>query len=106
MSQLLKKNASYISLLLQTENKKQAYALLQTATPEQTRALSEIAFNLLRLPLGDEAAGEVRNKRKLLKRLSDKDINTKLKSSLIANHRKLMIDVLHPVTEEILKLLQ
>ena len=48
MSQdLVQKNESFIKLLCNTKSDEQRQALLDTATPSQVRALSELSLNLL-----------------------------------------------------------
>ena len=44
---LLKKHKSFIHLLCETLSKEQRQVLLDTATPGQIRALSELSLNLL-----------------------------------------------------------
>ena len=44
---LLKKNKSFIRLLCRTHSKVQRQALIDTATPSQIRAISELSLNLL-----------------------------------------------------------
>ena len=45
--ELLKKNKAFIDLLLKTKSFEQRQALLDTATPSQIRAISELCLNLL-----------------------------------------------------------
>ena len=44
---LLKKNKPFIKLLLETKSKEQRQILLDTATPSQSRTISELSLNLL-----------------------------------------------------------
>lgn len=104
MSETVRVNEAYLTLLLNTPSKKQAVLLLSSATKEQIHALSEIALNLLHLPLGKEASKEVNKRRRLLEKLADKKLSFKRKGQLIKKHHRSMIDVLHPVREQILRL--
>ena len=47
MSNCLKNNLSFLKLLRETESEDQRQALLETATPSQIRALTEICHNIL-----------------------------------------------------------
>ena len=50
---LLKKHKSFIRLLCETQSKEQRQALLDTATPGQIRAISELSLNLLHQHCGN-----------------------------------------------------
>ena len=47
MCKNLKENLPFLQLLAQTKSDSQRYALLETATPSQVRALSEISHHVL-----------------------------------------------------------
>ena len=46
MSDAIKNNKAFLDLLCKTKSEEQRQALLDTATPGQIRALSEVALNL------------------------------------------------------------
>ena len=50
---LLKKHKSFIDLLCETHSKEQRQALLDTASPGQIRAISELSLNLLHQHCGN-----------------------------------------------------
>ena len=49
MCENLKENLAFLQLLAQTKSDSQRYALLETATPSQVRALSEISLHVVKL---------------------------------------------------------
>lgn len=93
MKLLVKDNADFISLLLNTTFI-QAQALLDTATKEQVQVLTQIARNLLQIPLESEAKEVVEKNTKILKRLADTDKSLRKRAALIGTHRKKLITIL------------
>ena len=105
MSKLLKKNADYLSLLLRTHSHKQAIALLVTATTDQIQAISEIALNLVNLPLSGEAEAQVNKRRRFLERIGNNHSSLKARARLLKRNHRILLEILHPVTGQILRLL-
>ena len=60
--ELLFKNKAFIDLLLKTKSFEQRQALLDTATPSQIRAISELCLNLLHERAGKIEEGLEREK--------------------------------------------
>ena len=58
----LRKHRSFIELLCETKSTEQRQALLDTATPSQIRAISELSLNLLHERGGGIPAGPEREK--------------------------------------------
>ena len=106
MVSALRDHSAFLTLLLQTPSRKQAFAIINTATPKQIQVLGEIALNLLTLPLTKNAAAEVKRKTRMLKRLSDSTLSIKRKHELLKRHQQDVLDVLYPVTTQLLELLQ
>ena len=85
MSENLIENKHFLALLLST-SREQAIALLQTVTKEQLLLISEIAQNILHLPLPKKAKYYVTKKKKLLERIASKQLSRSKKSSLISKN--------------------
>lgn len=71
MSKLVQQHRDFIHLLLNT-SRDQASALLDTITPEQVLLFSEIAFNLLQLPLSKKGQALVNKHKKLFEFIASK----------------------------------
>ena len=104
MSKLLQSNTSFLRLLFETV-KKQALLLLKNTTPTQALALSEIAFNLLDLPLSSDQEKGVTKHKKILKRLSKKKTSITSKQKLISKYSKDIYSLLKVVEEPLLQLI-
>ena len=102
MSSLLKDNASYIALILNTSSKTQAAALLDTATREQIRTLDEICRNLLSLPLSSTSKQTIDTKRTFLTRFTNPKLTSSAKGKLISKHYRLMLTILFAVKRDLL----
>ena len=79
MHNVIEKNKAFLQLLATTKSIEQRHGLLETATPGQVRALSQIALNLFNkhpIVALDEDRKATLNKKsniKILKRLSTKE---------------------------------
>ena len=71
MSKKINEQKAFLHLLLNT-TKEQARALLYTVTPSQILVLSEIALNLLELPLPPNIESTIHKRKGVLKKLGDK----------------------------------
>lgn len=87
MSKHFLKNKEFLHLILHTSND-QALALIDTITPEQIELLSEIAFNILKLPLPKKAKHLVNSKILLFRRLADKKTSKDKKKRLLHKNAK------------------
>ena len=103
MSKHLVKNKDYLTLLLNT-SKNQAVALIDSATTEQIALLSEIAYNLLRLPLGKKAARLVKSKQQVFDRLAKKGLSLEQKQRLLRKNYKLILTVLWELKQQLQQL--
>lgn len=103
MSKNVVKNKQYLFLLLNT-SKDQAVALIDTATPEQIALLSEISYNILRLPLEKEAATLVKRNKKLFEQLSAAKLNNSRKLSLLSKHYKPFLMTLWALKPQLMQL--
>ena len=105
MSKAIKKVGEFLKLLLNTTTN-QARALLYTLTPIQTLAICEIAFDLQKLPLTKKVLKELKKRKYLFKKLSDKNLSIKEKISLIQSHHRQVQATLQLVNREILSILE
>ena len=87
--ELLLKNKAFIDLLLKTKSFEQRQALLDTATPSQIRAISELCLNLLHERGGKIEAGEERQKlvdnQEFIRKLATEGRPFARKRNLLAN---------------------
>lgn len=93
MSVLLKENADFVALLLNTSFI-QAQALLDTITTKQIKAISEILKNLLKIPVGDQIKTEIEKNEKLIRKIAHSKIGLTKKARIIGLHRKKIIHIL------------
>ena len=93
MSKHIAKNTHFLSLLLNTSND-QAIALLYTATPEQLQLLSEIAYNLLELPLNKKAVHLVKAKKQFFETFAHKKLAQAQKIRLLRKHSEHLLTTL------------
>lgn len=95
MSVLVKENADFINLLINTTSI-QAQALLDTATVKQIYVISEIFRNLKKIPVGEDIKAELEKNDKLVDRIAsdNKKIGVVKKGTIIGRHRKKIIRIL------------
>lgn len=93
MSKHLLDNKSFLDLLLSTSTE-QALSLLQTVTKDQLLLLSEIAKNILVLPLPKRGQLYVNKKKKLFVRLADKKLSRTKKLSLVHKNARYLLNTL------------
>ena len=105
MSFNLKKVNNFLHLLL-TTTPLQAISLILTATDEQLIAISEIAFNLLQLPLKGKEKENIEKRHKILKKIANKNITAKNKQLLIQRHRKIILNLFLFFKQKLLNLLK
>ena len=86
---ILLKNKAFIDLLLKTKSFEQRQALLDTATPSQIRAISELCLNLLHERGGLIEAGPERDQlvkhQELVRKLATEQRPFARKRNLLAN---------------------
>ena len=93
MSELLRKNAPFLHLLLDGD-KKQTNALILTITPGQVQTVEEIFHNLLTLSL-DESDRQVVNKRgSMIKSVANPNKSKQYKRKTLIQHRRQFVSVL------------
>ena len=108
MSQTLKKVSHFLLLLTSdSTSRNQAIALLETASPPQVLALSEIVYNIIcgELPLDAKTKSFVKRHKKVLERLAKKLLSEKTKYRLVRQHPKIVLETLHLIKPILLKLL-
>ena len=99
MTKNLIKNKSFFNLLLAT-SEKQGLALLKSITSDQISLLSEIAKNILRLPLPQKAKRLVNKKRKLFQSLAKKDTSKSKKTAAIRRNAAYILMTLWSLREQ------
>lgn len=104
MSKLVKQHREFLQLLLNT-SKDQAAALLDTVTPEQVHLLSEIAFNLLQLPLSKKGQTLINKKKTLFEFLASKKQTKEQKRKRIRKHYKYILTTLWALKQHLILLL-
>ena len=105
MSAILRKVADFLKLLLET-SKQQARALVYTLTPLQAAAICEILFNLKKLPLTSRVVKELRKRKLLITRLTDKNVSVKRKLALIQDHYRQILATLQLIKSDLLSMLE
>ena len=103
MSKNVVKNRQYLFLLLNT-SKDQAVALIDTATPDQIALLSEIAYNILRLPLDKAASSLVKKNKTLFEQLATAKLSNSRKQLLLSKHYKSLLMTLWALKSQLMQL--
>jgi hypothetical protein len=103
--QKLQKAGDFLKLLLNT-TKQQVRALFYTLTPIQTAALCEILFNIQRLPLTTRVLKELKKRKFLLSKLTNKTLPYQKKLELIQTHYRQIQNTLELIKKELLSLLE
>lgn len=80
-------------VMLSQPNEKQIRAILQTLSNEQITFLSEIAYNLLELPLDISLKDKLLRRKSLLKKLTLRRQSFKLRRELIKSNQKALIEI-------------
>lgn len=93
MSGAILDNLDYIKLLLDT-TRIQGECLLDTASPSQIRALSQICRNLKNLSLDPVIVDAITRKKKLFKILSSKKNGIRQKGRLISKNRRFLLSII------------
>lgn len=103
MSQRIRKNSIYLQLLLKT-HKSQQKALLNSISPDQLKAISEIALNILHggLPLSSSQKKRLTPYRKAIRLIGHKKSSQKSKKRTLIKNIKVLI-ILLKSAETILK---
>ena len=104
MSRLLQSNSTFLHFLLET-SKRQALLILQNTTPEQALVISEVALNLLHLPLTPKEERRVHHHKVLLKKLSKKKITKKAREKIISKNKNSIYDLFKVIQESLFKLI-
>ena len=72
-------NSKYSLHLLLTTTRLQALSIILTATDEQVKTISETTYNLLQLPLTLKEKEFIQKRRKLFKKIADRNLTKKKK---------------------------
>ena len=103
MTKHLINNTPYLNLILST-SQEQALALLHTATPDQALFISEIAKNVLQLPLPKKAQHYVNKRKSLYKQLSKKTLSKQNRLRIIRKNAKHLLTLLLSLREQLSEL--
>lgn len=105
MSGSIGEESDYIKLLLNT-SKLQGHALLDTATTSQIKTISQIARNLLKIPLDESVKEIINQKEKLFLKLGNLKSNVRQKGKLISKHRKFLLSMFLAVGPILLNIIE
>lgn len=100
MSKLISDEKEFLYLLL-TTTKEQKRALLYTITKRQVQAISEVAHNLLNLPLKQSVGVIIERRRKTLQKIGNKKFSVRTRSSLIKKHMTQLLDTFQLVKSQL-----
>ena len=103
MSKNVQNNKSFLDLLLNT-SKEQALALLYTLTKPQLALITEIAYNILELPLPTKAQSHINKKKKLFQRLGSAKVSNSSKQAAIEKNASVILHVLHALRQQLSEL--
>lgn len=104
MSELLKDNGNFLSLILDTAPNQQK-AILNTITHEQALLLGEIFLNILNIEHEDRDINFLKNKVKLLEVLSNSKLSDRYRRGFVKRHKIPIIRILLHFKENLMKLL-
>lgn len=104
MSKTVNQEKYFLHLLLES-NKEQSRALLYTITPSQTLAISEIAYNLLRLDLPNKLKLVIEKRKRALHKIADKSKSVKIRTTLIKKHMTQLLNTLKLVKNQLKEVL-
>ena len=104
MSKKLKDCSIYLKLLL-TGNRLQSEAILVTATDKQVECISEIIRNILRLPVSYKTKKLIKEYKKILDTLADKNNTVQKRLNIIHKSYSIILDVLLSVKKKLIPLL-
>ena len=98
MSNCLKNNLSFLTLLKETESEEQRQALLETATPSQIRSLTEICHNILysHCKLDKVSRKKLQKNKKLLQKVASPSKTFKSKRRFVSQRGGGIFNVLLP----------
>ena len=98
MSNCLKNNIPFLRLLRETDSEEQRQALLETATPSQIRALSEICHHTVYeyCKLDKTSRKKLRKNKKLLQKVASTDRTFKSKQRFVSQSGGGIFSVLLP----------
>ena len=88
MSNCVLKNQTFIRLLAETPSQQQRQVLLESATPDQVRALGDICLNICRGRLNKQIEKLDKRKRKPVQKLATKGIAIKEKRKALSQAHK------------------
>lgn len=103
MSRNVINNKHFLALILST-TKEQALALLNTITKDQILLLSEIAKNILELPLPTKARHYVSKKKRLIERIANKTLSHSKKVTLLKKNAKYILQLLLAIKLQLIEL--
>lgn len=90
----------FLYLLLHT-SKEQQRALVYTITHRQVLVVSEIAYNLLHLPLKESVRTIIEKRRRTLQKIGNKKLSIRTRSSLIKKHMTQLLDTFKLVKSQL-----
>lgn len=102
MSNLVKREAAFIKLLLVTSNEQQR-AIIKTITPRQLKAAVQVVYNVLKgnLYLPDKHKRKLQRHKQVIRRFISKGITREKRIKLLLKYLKLILLLIHPVVREL-----
>lgn len=97
MSARIKKHWAYIHLLAKTPSAQQRKALLETITPEQFKAVSEVILNVvhLKVPIPKAAVARLKRHKAIIGLLADRKVSARRRLEVLANNLNLVVKILN-----------
>lgn len=104
MSELIRDNSNFLSLILDTDPNQQK-SLLDSITPSQSLLIAEIFLNLLNIEHSERDINFLKNKVRLLESLAKHNLSARYRRSLVKKHKVSILRILLHFKDNLTKLL-
>ena len=96
MSSRVKKHWDFIHLLANTSSTQQRKVLLDTITPDQFKAVSEIILNVayLKIPVSKASTSKLKRQKKIVELLADKKVGGYRRLETLKKNPKVVVSLL------------
>ena len=105
MSEALYRNRYFINFLL-TADSQQQVALINLISDNQVDVLSEIVYNVIRLPKSKEQAAKLKGWRNTIERVAKTTLPTRTRKGLIKKHKWIIVKLLNLFSDRLLEVTQ
>lgn len=106
MTTAVKANDHLLYSVLNENNKKQVLAILNTLDNKQVLLLTEIFFNLLRIPQSEQTLKLIKRHKVLINKLSNSKVKPSIRVKLIKRHSQIIYKIIFSVRKKLLQLLK